>query len=140
MKFLFIPYELSVLALKKRFNEPCIARYGSKTSVEKDNPHGFQMNKLGSWYKHNSGEIEKHFISAPLYIQIVDWFRNEHKLVLDVFQQFDEVELKYTGKWEVDISRLGQYEQPHVIVVNEVYDDYYEAWNRGIKEILNYIS
>lgn len=47
------------------FNEPCIARF---------NNGQFQMNKLGNWYKHNSGEIEKHYISAPLWQQVINWF------------------------------------------------------------------
>jgi hypothetical protein len=57
------------------FDEPCIARFNNEQ---------FQMNKLGNWYKHNSGEIEKHYISAPLWQQVINWFIKEYDIHLSI--------------------------------------------------------
>ncbi len=77
-------------------------------------------------------------ISAPTYQQVVDWFRISHGLVLDVFQEFNG-EDAYTGFWEVDISELGVYKNPHKIIVEDVFEDYYKAWDKAIEEALKHI-
>lgn len=87
---------------------------------------------------HSRCEFSGDLIPAPTIQEAVDWFRTEHGLVLDVFQEFNDVDA-YTGKWEVDISELGKYKQPHIIVIEEVFADYYDAWNKAIEEALKII-
>lgn len=128
MKELFVPYELVVKFKEKGFDEPCLAiwnkeSYGDINLVIVKN---YKIEYDYQWY-------------APIYQQVIDWFREQHNLVLDVFQQFDEVNFKYTGKWQVDISELKNYKDPHIIVVEDVYDDYYDAWNKAIAECLKII-
>ena len=65
----FVTYEIALKLKEIGFNEPCFARF---------NKGNFQMNKLGDWYKHNSGEIDKSYLSASLWQQVIDWFRINH--------------------------------------------------------------
>jgi len=67
MKHLFAPYNLSLLAKEKWFNEPCLRYYN--VGHNKDAPIRLSMFKneqMGS-------------VSAPLYQQLVDWFREKHQ-------------------------------------------------------------
>lgn len=78
--------------------------------------------------------------SAPLYQQVVDWFRVHHKIVLDVYQEFDEVNSRYTGNWVIDVSRLNDYKEVHELVVDETPADYYEALTLGITKVIEWIK
>ena len=57
------------------FNEPCIARFCGNL---------FQHNKLGEWYQHNSGVIDKNYISAPLRYQVLKWVRENYDLYVTI--------------------------------------------------------
>lgn len=73
MKHLFVPYELALLAKEKGFNEEC----------------------LGWWWKDNGGKLflntnnafgadadrDMFLSNAPLYQQLVDWFRKKHIMI-----------------------------------------------------------
>lgn len=124
MKNLFVPYELAVKLKEKRFQASCFGGYSN-------------LQELNITRVDFQSDIEG-FCLAPIYQQAINWFREEHKLVLDVFQEFNGTDA-YTGKWEVDISELGDYKQPHRIVVDETYADYYEAWNAAIEAALENI-
>ena len=78
-------------------------------------------------------------LKCPTYAQVVDWLREKHGLVVDVFQQFDEDKKCYTGMWQIDVSKLGKYEDPHQIIVTEVYDNYYTALKKAITETVSHI-
>ncbi len=127
-----LPLGLSKALKDKGFNEACF--YFVSNNLENISiPLGVESNQF------RANEYEP-LVALPLYQQVVDWFRIKHGLVLDVFQEFNsEGEGSYTGKWEVDISELGKYRQPHIVVIEDVYDDYYAAWNRAIEEALKLI-
>lgn len=68
MKHLFVPYELAILAKEKGFNEPCLASY---------------LNTKLRWHTdglNNSDQWLGKSITAPLYQQLVDWFREKHNI------------------------------------------------------------
>ena len=79
---LFCPYELSLLAKDKGFNEPCFGFYYTKDKElyldDDDDEHG------KAW---------EDILKAPLYSQITDWLREEHKLHIGV----DSMGLGYVG-------------------------------------------
>lgn len=75
MQHLFLNIELSKLAKDKGYDEPAFARY---------NKGRFELNKLGTPYFHNSGEISRNYIAAPLYDQIIDWFMRKYFLEINV--------------------------------------------------------
>lgn len=78
MKYLFIPYELSLLSKEKGFNEPCLAKYTGC------NIHGLPPKSIWMKQSCNKDLIDDTFgcISAPIYQQIIDWFETKHGLSL----------------------------------------------------------
>lgn len=84
MTFEFVSVDKSVATKLKElgFDEPCIARF------YKGN---YCMNMLGNLYNHNSGEISKSYISAPLFTQVQQWcFKKFNKKVVCDFYPFDK--------------------------------------------------
>ena len=81
MKNLFVSYEIAILLKEKGFNEPCFAWYYL--------PEGNLMG-LGSQeaLKFKNKGSKKHFCSAPLYQQVVDWFREKHLIKFIESEQF----------------------------------------------------
>lgn len=73
MKHLFVPYEIALLAKEKGFDEPCLAIYENK--------------ELHTWRVADTLVQQKDLansdsIVAPLYQQLIDWFREKNiKLV-----------------------------------------------------------
>jgi hypothetical protein len=120
MKHLFIPCELSLLAKEKGFNEKCLANYSDLSYPTNDSGNDYdtclclwmdcQMphdevrvlwieNKNADFHwheglytrgEHSRCELTGETIGAPLYQQIVDWFREKHGIFIypDVRDQF----------------------------------------------------
>lgn len=126
----FADYELANLLHAAGFNEPCIAmvypdnqkEFGTPTFVE------IMMKK------------DTDCVPSPMLQQAIDWFREAHGIVVDVFQQCDYEQGAYTGRWEVDISKLRRYESPHEVVVGETFEEYYQGVGKGIRAALEYIT
>lgn len=75
MKDLFVPYKIAKQLKEKGFNEPCLTAY----IVERkellsifDSDDGFLK---------NTDLIEGRY-SAPLYQQVIDWFREKHEILI----------------------------------------------------------
>lgn len=69
-EFLSVNEQLAKKIKEKGFNVPCIARFYKKK---------YRMNFLGNLYDHNSGTINKDYISAPLFIQVKLWIQQKYK-------------------------------------------------------------
>ena len=71
MKHLFVPSGIALMAKEKGFDELCITRWGetSKKLYE-------------SWKPLKNSEDGEDFTSAPLYQQLIDWFKKEHELLI----------------------------------------------------------
>lgn len=87
MKHLFVNYELALLAKEKGFNELCLTYYGisSKTLF----PIGARVYQNSVLYS----DPENSTVTAPLYQQLVDWFRDKHKLHIGI----DTMAFGYVG-------------------------------------------
>jgi hypothetical protein len=84
MKHLFVPYELALLAKEKGFNEPCIYQY------YKQNEELLPIVKTTQYPTiRNNSEISiesgEDCIAAPIYQQLIDWFREEHDIHFEIF-------------------------------------------------------
>lgn len=123
MNNLFLPFELALKAKEKGFDQDCFNKYNNAGELIGLSEYSIQSDER---------------TLAPLYQQVVDWFREKHNLVLDVYQEFNDVDA-YTGFWAVDISELRKYRKPHIVEIEETYADYYEAWNKAIEEALKVI-
>lgn len=101
MKQLFLPYELAVIAKEKGFDEECFGYYLQEILHIKP--------------KYGFGNI----LNAPLYQQIVDWFREKHNIW--IYITFGS---EYLSVWK--IKGNGNKEGYEV--------DYYKAFNKAIEE------
>jgi hypothetical protein len=95
MKDLFVPYELAVKLKEVGFKVPCLAYCriinGEETELEMNPTSG----SLYDW--NTSHDI---LISAPLWQQVIDWIREENKIVVEIHQLHNsKYELIYT--WHV---------------------------------------
>ena len=79
MKHLFVPYELAVKLKEKGFDENCFGFYTENL-------------KLCSANLNNINRADKFYISAPLYQQVIDWFREKHKIWLDIESAYSWVD------------------------------------------------
>ncbi len=75
MKNLFIPYPLALLAKENGFNKPCLGHYDFIGA-----PVKFFSSDLLSMGGVQQNDTTK--CCAPLYQQIVDWFRERHEIHL----------------------------------------------------------
>jgi len=129
MKHLFVPYELALLAKEKGFNEPCLAAYRPEDNNElKSYEQGDLMDLKGFKPSDFNSEF---LVSAPLYQQLVDWFREKGIYI--------SIECDY------DIS--GGYNRGYTPCVNGIHHfyegdcfiEYYNALSIGITEAFKLI-
>ena len=124
MKHLFVPYEIALLAKEKGFDEHCLAYH----SFYKDNNGLFTMCKAGS----AKNSVEQ--VTAPLYQQLVDWFREKHYFLINI------IDGNTKNEWWFQVIDLKN--NPTVastIEKDTVYNTYYEALNKALEESFNLI-
>lgn len=115
MKHLFAPYEIAALAKGKNFNEPCFAKF------DKDRNNTFQLNA-------GPARGMGYHTSAPLYQQLVDWFRENKKIHITSIE--DTGLYSFTVKWH------------NGVCYNEMPcrgGEYYEALNAALLEAFKLI-
>ena len=123
MKHLFVPYELAVKLKEKGFDEPVIASY--KSEFKND----IYPTKYWSEDNRNSMWIEG-IISAPLYQQVIDWFREKHNLHIEVRRNLDG--------WAYNIIEFSKGNKCIISKPNET-EDYYQELKTAIEEALKLI-
>lgn len=108
MKHLFIPYELAKLAKEKGFNNKCFGYFnGQQLQIKFD----YLMGPL---------DMNEPNLEAPMYQQIVDWFREKHSLIIiterdsgfftaKVCDFSDEQERIVKGTSEFSVAELDYY-------------------------------
>jgi hypothetical protein len=72
----FCDYTISLVLKELGFNEPCLAYYVNETFKCK-----IYLNKDANY---NSDFTIGNLIAAPLYSQIIDWFREKYGLHIDI--------------------------------------------------------
>lgn len=127
---LFIPYNLSILAQKKGFNEYCIGYYYKR----RDNGeiHGLDTffidtnQNIQQW-----NELEEP-TEAILYQQIIDWLREKHNILLGY---------GYYPNYNEKFACTLNFIEPKNYIKGIVYTGktYYEALNKAIEESLKLI-
>lgn len=124
MKQLFIPYELAVIAKEKGFpnnSGSCLAAWEVNDDME--------FLHFGS---HPIG-----LLKAPLYQQIVDWFREKHNILITLLPDKEEGKLCYHTIIDTNtdysyslIRRMARDKSERL----EVSFNYYKALNKAIEE------
>jgi hypothetical protein len=127
MEKLFVPYEIALKLKEKGFdNEQCFAVY-----YRVDNDVRFEYDLRGSQYEAKKGWSSG--ILAPMYQQVVDFFREKHNLDVNVssWKERNEVVYLHTA------HKLGIASTYHLDFQPK---DYYQSLNRGIEEAITLIS
>ncbi len=142
MKNLFVSYELAVIAKEKGFIEPCIKYYlvGSKTSIING------KDRYLEGYNYNSLKTRA---SMPIYQQLIDWLRENHKIHLQIVYESGNwcfIIYKLPSIKDLKFAESGKCEDgdlwkdSHLINTDWFHqenDSYYSALDAGLKEVLN---
>lgn len=125
MQHLFLPHKLAILAKQKCFNEPCFGYYSG------DNPYGELPDKLNIIACKKEQSVDDLFgrCLAPLYQQIVDWFRDEYDLQINILGHL-------TIGFEYCISKNKKVKHAMADLSCKTY---YEALNKAIEEAFKLI-
>lgn len=95
MKEQFVTFEIALKLKELGFNEPCIAYY----VVTKDK-FIYDINKVLNYYTGKGNFLGEKCYSAPLWQQVIDWFREKHNLYINIEPRIDKT-------WEYSISKLN---------------------------------
>lgn len=98
----FIPYEQALSLKKLGFNEECFSTYSCNTHELSRNP-SHDMADLpidGQPYFWKNSKIHNSNITAPLWQQAFDWFREKYNLSGEVYN--------FKSEWHVDIEDIKQ--------------------------------
>lgn len=89
MKHLFVPYEIALKLKEKGFDEPCFGYFieNSPNYVYHDTIHSNVWNNFTGATQPES--IDK--LKAPLYQQVIDWFREKQIWIVEYPQDGWEV-------------------------------------------------
>lgn len=128
MKHLFVPYELALKLKEKGFNESCFGYWknGSFKSqpimifVWEDDMSPVENSHIGNWWG---------LCAAPLYQQVIDWFREKHNIMIELHWQEGTQDYSFcygykAGKWFFPKET----------------SQYYEALNKAVEEALKLIQ
>lgn len=126
MKHLFVPYELALKLKEKGFDERCFGHYVEPCLIHLINEEAL--------FVETSTLKDKDFviINAPLYQQVIDWFREKH--TIHVAASSFTV---YNGRYGYQYERGGRTSSgwtPHFEG-----NSYYEALDKAIEEALKLI-
>lgn len=95
MKNVFVTYEQALALKELGFDEPCIAKFVKKQ---------FSMNVAGNWYRHNSDEITKGWLSAPLIQDVKKWFLYNYGLEGNIKSWKSQKGIV----WHYSINKVGE--------------------------------
>lgn len=118
MNHLFVPYDIALMAKEKKFNEECCTYFLNQNLQRLD---GFGL-------MNEDFQDDESRIAAPLYQQLIDWFREKHRIDISL-------DLNYKQTYVFKYSELSS--KPVELFRN---DDYYEAYEGAIKEAFKLIK
>lgn len=145
MKDLFVSHELSVLAKEKGFEKECLGFFSNKGyfSLVKSGRGIYssiytRSNKDKSW-------VNLGYEAAPMYQQLVDWFREDHKLTISIVNKYEMpneayyASIKYIRKTNI-FTRIISHEI-YPFIDRGVYETgtYYEALNEALLQAFRLI-
>lgn len=105
MKNLFIPHVLASIAKEKLFKEKCFARWIDSVQLDYDFAGTYPFDQVPA------------YLPAPMYQQIIDWFREKHNIDFLLGKDF--------GEYSFEVHCGDDYHY-----FNDV--DYYKALDKAI--------
>lgn len=139
MKHLFVPLDIARELYLLGFNEPCFAIYHYNSEPEIGNTNLLiNFNKSLSYLTNSnlSSHSSTPPITAPLYQQVVDWFRLNHNLYLNI----DHVNNPEPEMWGYDVCRMRGGGIIDMWDKTKSVKDYYENFNNAIKSAIQIIK
>jgi len=133
MKHLFVPYELALKLKEKGFDEPCLYTIHLENVGEVRNGHQMEWIDWNNFIPSTNPSLGKCFISAPLYQQVVDFFREKHNVSIHVATNSDHTFFPMNEILSDDGSKLAG--PPYI----QNYRIYYEALTKAIEGALKLI-
>jgi len=132
MKHLFVPYELALLAKEKGFDEPCLTNFNHNKNFDTR-----LISDVGFCDCANRN-LHKGCVSAPLYQQIVDWFRDVHKILIlpDIYSRaysHASASPNFVFKFKISDHVSGEW-------YCKESKDYYQALNAALTEAFKLIN
>jgi hypothetical protein len=124
----FVPYELALKLKEKDFDKPCMYPFDKYFYMDISYVEFIDWNEK---YKNIDG-----FCSAPLWQQVIDWFREKHSIEI------------WVGNWGIMIrSELShkeyeayvKYRDANDTLYSDFFDDYKEARQAAIEHALTLI-
>lgn len=128
MKNLFISYEMSVLAKEKGFDEDCIAYYAYDYLNSKPNRLQLADRPI------KPSKFKQKYMAAPVFQQILDWFRVKHNLAILISIPHDVY-----WRYSIDGINGNGYYTDSSYKEKKDFEDYYEALTTGIQEAFKLI-
>lgn len=142
MKNQFVPYEIAFVLKEKGFDEPCLALYDShKTLLLGNKPEYLISNEKANYI---FGNDKVTVILAPLWQQVIEWFRAKHDIHIDNDNNYSMEsywwrngsdsgfkEKVRTKKFSCTINR-GEFQTKY-------YETYHEALSQAIEHVLTLI-
>lgn len=139
MKHLFVSYEIAKKLKEKRFDEICVAHWHKWGRPETLIINEGSANSQNQWW--NGRRID---CLAPLYQQVIDWFRKEHgiwvnadllpniKKYAPTFVPLSMTPKDYKNSWDYRVARRKY-------STNDRFEDYYKCLDKAIEEALKLI-
>lgn len=129
MRHLFVPHHIAVMAKEKGFDVECLGYYNVDPHLK--NP-AFNQCKP---FKH------EWCVAAPLYQQMVDWFRTTHKLYIQTHKVRNFIDESHC--WHVDyidiVTKIHRSYPTDRSMVGVREKDYYTALTKAIEEAFTLI-
>lgn len=125
IKDLFVSYEIAKKLKEKGFNEPCLA-YTVTDNIRGDQT---EMFKDGAILRNSETPVT----TAPLYQQVVDWFREEHNII-------PISKICSNNKYLNDVVKNNMEEETIFSTKSAYHKTYYEALTKAIEEAIKLID
>ncbi len=120
---LFIPYGLAVILKGKGFDDECIAYYNHRREL--------LFMTMGLTNSDAKQSLPNGNITAPLYQQVIDWFRRKHNVYIEIEYSITEL----SNSSEIHFQNFINGDCPN----ERPFKTYYEAFNKAITESLKRI-
>lgn len=142
MKELFVSYELALKLKEKGFDEECIAYWflslekGTNKEVVSLLPIVIVWKAGTMWKGMDNSKCDSEILcTAPLYQQVIDWFREKHKIGVDNSPVLSTDLETYKYNYMIYSLNKVDFDQKR----STIQYTYYEALDKAIEEALKLI-
>lgn len=132
MKHLFVSYEIALKLKEKGFDDPCLSKYNNSGKMDIASIFGITNSLLKGEPYRKYGWV----CTAPLYQQVIDWFREAHSI--DIFTNAHYATDNSVAGYLFDVyDRREKYNTQKGMFESS---SYYQALNKAIEEALKLIK